>query len=118
MRAPYRDLAVLRRARPEITEPWFGSITVDCDDEQRWLLVDRSGVRVALKLSAVARVIPLGGTSGRYCWKPGPASNSTVVADFARPHRGRHSPPPESHDSHFLRSAHEFLCVAHDFRPS
>ena len=60
----YRDLAALRRARAELTDPWFSGVRVDCDDEQRWLLIDRSGVRVAVNFSDDDRVIPLGGSSG------------------------------------------------------
>jgi maltooligosyltrehalose trehalohydrolase len=60
----YRDLAALRRARAELTDPWFSGVRVDCDDEQRWLLIDRSGARVAVNFSDDDRVIPLGGSSG------------------------------------------------------
>ena len=60
----YRDLAALRRARAELTDPWFSGVRVDCDDDQRWLLIDRSGVRIAVNFSDDDRVIPLGGSSG------------------------------------------------------
>jgi maltooligosyltrehalose trehalohydrolase len=64
MLALYRDLAALRRARAEITDPWFGGVRVECDNDERWLLVDRAGVRIAVNLSDVARTIKLGGAAG------------------------------------------------------
>jgi len=79
MLALYRDLAVLRRARAELTDPWFGNITVDYDDEQRWLLVDRSGVRVAVNLADAERTIPLGGPAG----EPLLTTRGGVVVDGA-----------------------------------
>ena len=64
MLALYRDLAALRRARAELTDPWFGGVRVECDNDERWLLVDRAGVRIAVNLSDVARTIKLGGAAG------------------------------------------------------
>lgn len=62
--ALYRDLAALRRARSEITEPWFGTVAVECDDDQRWLVVNRSGLRIAVNLSDEPRTVPLGSPAG------------------------------------------------------
>lgn len=60
----YRDLAALRRSRAELTDPWFADAAVEFDDAQRWLLVDRSGVRVGVNLSDDVRNVPLGGPAG------------------------------------------------------
>ena len=54
------DLAALRRARAELTDPWFSGVRVDFDDDQRWLLIDRSGVRIAVNFSDDDRVDPAG----------------------------------------------------------
>jgi maltooligosyltrehalose trehalohydrolase len=60
----HRELAALRRARAELTDPWFGNITVDWDDDERWLLIDRSGVRIGVNLADGECVIPLEGPVG------------------------------------------------------
>jgi maltooligosyltrehalose trehalohydrolase len=62
--ALHRELAALRRDRAELTDPWFGDIRVEADDDQRWLLIDRSGVRIAINLSDEPRTVPLGGPAG------------------------------------------------------
>jgi maltooligosyltrehalose trehalohydrolase len=55
----YRDLIALRRARPDLADPRFASVSVTCDEEQRWIAVRRGGLRVAANLSAEPRFIPL-----------------------------------------------------------
>jgi maltooligosyltrehalose trehalohydrolase len=81
MLALYRDLAALRRARAEITDPWFGDVTVDCDDDERWLLVNRSGVRIAVNLADEQRTIPLGNAAGDLLLetKPGAAVDGELL---------------------------------------
>ena len=69
MLALHRELVALRRARAELTDPWFGTVRVDADDEQRWLSIDRAGVRIVVNLSDGDRTIPLDG--------PGPVLLST-----------------------------------------
>lgn len=64
MLALYRELIALRRARAELTDPWFGGVDVTCDDDRRWLLVDRSGVRIAVNLADEERTVPLGAPAG------------------------------------------------------
>ncbi len=46
-----------RVTRPEPTVPRFGRTTVDCDDDQRWLLIHRSGVRIAVNMADDARSV-------------------------------------------------------------
>ncbi len=60
----YRDLAQLRRARAELTDPRFGRNLVEFDDDDRWLLINRSGLRIAVNISDDTRSIPLGGPAG------------------------------------------------------
>ncbi|MEP6560887.1 MAG: DUF3459 domain-containing protein, partial [Nakamurella sp.] len=64
MLALYRSLAVLRRARPELTDPRFNRNIVDCDDDERWLLINRSGVQIAVNFADEDRTIALGGPTG------------------------------------------------------
>ena len=62
--ALYRQLAQLRRDRAELTDPRFTNTFVDFDDDGRWLLVNRSGLRIAVNMSDDARTVPLGGSAG------------------------------------------------------
>jgi len=64
MLALYRALAVLRRSRPELTDPRFNRNLVDYDDDEKWLLVSRSGLRIAVNFADEDRTIALGGPSG------------------------------------------------------
>ena len=48
-------LAALRRAQPELTDPRFDRNVVDFDEDERWLLVDRSGLRIAVNMSDETR---------------------------------------------------------------
>src|ERR1700712_4392523 len=60
----YRQLAVLRRTRAELTDPRFHRNSVDFDDEQKWLLIDRSGLRIAVNISDETRNITLAEPAG------------------------------------------------------
>jgi len=55
----YRSLIALRRERPELSDPRFASIDVYFDEEERWILVGRSGLHVAANLSGEARKVRL-----------------------------------------------------------
>jgi len=64
MLALYRALAVLRRSRAELTDPRFNRNMVDFDDDEKWLLVNRSGLRIGVNFADEDRTIALGGPSG------------------------------------------------------
>lgn len=68
----YRELAALRRARAELTDPWFGTVDAAFDDDERWLLIDRSGLRIAVNLADEPRTVPLGGPAGPVLLTTGP----------------------------------------------
>ena len=55
----YRDLIALRRSRPELTDPRFVRNVTDHDDDDRWLLLDRSGLRIVVNFSDELRTITL-----------------------------------------------------------
>ncbi len=55
----YRELLALRRARPELTDPRFDRIAVSCDDDQRWIAIDRGGIVTAANVSDGPRTIPV-----------------------------------------------------------
>jgi maltooligosyltrehalose trehalohydrolase len=46
----YRDLIALRKAYPELAGPRLDRVTVDFDEEARWIVVHRGTLRVAANL--------------------------------------------------------------------
>ena len=55
----YRSLLALRRARAELTDPRLNLVRADYDEQARWLLVTRAGLRIAANLGAAPVRIPL-----------------------------------------------------------
>ncbi len=70
--ALHRDLSRLRRERAELTDPRFGRNQVQVDDDERWLMMDRSGVRVLLNFADEERTVPLATPAGRVLLETGP----------------------------------------------
>jgi maltooligosyltrehalose trehalohydrolase len=58
----YRRLIALRRQRPELTDPRLDTVEVAHDEEARWLVVTRGGLRVAVNLAADRQALPLDGS--------------------------------------------------------
>jgi maltooligosyltrehalose trehalohydrolase len=65
----YRSLIALRRARPELANPWLPGLRVDHDDEARWIVLHRTApgrgrgrgsLAVAVNLAEHAATVPLG----------------------------------------------------------
>ncbi len=54
----YRRLATVRRDRPELTDPRFDRTAVSYDEQSQWLLMDRSGVLVAVNFSDEEHILP------------------------------------------------------------
>ena len=87
------SLAALRRARPELTDPRFGHTTVEFDDDERWLLIDRSGVRIAVNFSdEITHRSRWRHRPDRCCWPP---ARRPSRAATSRP--CRRTPPSSSH---------------------
>ncbi len=55
----YQELAALRRSRQELTDPRFSRNHASFDDDQQWLLVERSGLQIVVNMSDETRTIPL-----------------------------------------------------------
>jgi malto-oligosyltrehalose trehalohydrolase len=56
----YRELLALRRTRPELTDPRLDRVTVDFDEDARWLTVRRGCLRIAANLGTGTVRLPLG----------------------------------------------------------
>ena len=55
----YRQLIALRRARPELTDPRFDRVRVRFDEDERWLVVHRSGVQIVINIGGAEVCVPL-----------------------------------------------------------
>jgi maltooligosyltrehalose trehalohydrolase len=56
----YRELIALRKARPELSDPWLDEVEVDVDEEARTLVLHRGGLRLAVNLGDEPASIALG----------------------------------------------------------
>jgi maltooligosyltrehalose trehalohydrolase len=55
----YRDLIALRRAHPELTDPWLGRLRVDLDEDARWMVLHRGQLSVLVNLGDRPVTIPM-----------------------------------------------------------
>ncbi len=55
----YRNLLTLRHSRPELTDPRLDRVHVDYDETERWIRVDRGGLRVVVNLTPEQRTVPV-----------------------------------------------------------
>ncbi|QNG18550.1 malto-oligosyltrehalose trehalohydrolase [Rhodococcus triatomae] len=76
--ACYRSLLQLRRTRPEITDPWLEHLSVDYDEDARWIVVHRGPLRLACNLGSSPVTVPAGGTP--LVWWDAPTSDETGSA--------------------------------------
>ena len=67
--ATYRELIALRKARPELSDPWLDEVDVDVDDDARTIVLHRGGLRLAVNLGDDAVTFDLGRRSGGCCWR-------------------------------------------------
>jgi maltooligosyltrehalose trehalohydrolase len=58
----YRRLIALRRSRPELADPRLDQVFVAYDEDARWLVLTRGGLRVAVNLAGERQAVPLDGT--------------------------------------------------------
>ena len=57
--AVYRDLLRLRRSWPQLTDPRFDRVGVSCDEDARWLLLDRGGLQIIVNLGDGVATVPV-----------------------------------------------------------
>ena len=61
----YRELIALRRAWPELSDPWLDKLDVDFDEDSRTVVLHRGRLRVAVNLGGAAVSIDLHAPVGR-----------------------------------------------------
>jgi maltooligosyltrehalose trehalohydrolase len=69
----YRSLIAMRRERPELTDPRLDRVAVDYDEDARWLVVHRGGLRIACNVSDTAQAVPLRSEAGTVVLSSGTA---------------------------------------------
>ncbi|GBG38538.1 malto-oligosyltrehalose trehalohydrolase [Mycobacterium montefiorense] len=57
----YRGLIALRRNHPDIADPWLAHLTVDYDEELRWITLSRGQLRIVCNLGAEPVTVPVAG---------------------------------------------------------
>ena len=75
----YRDLIALRRNDPDMADPWLDHLTVDHDEEQRWISVYRGRLRIVCNLGAEPVKVPVAGDVVLAWGDPTVDSVSTVL---------------------------------------
>jgi maltooligosyltrehalose trehalohydrolase len=60
----YQELIALRRARPELSDPWLYRLGVDVRETDRTIVLRRGELRVAVNLGAAPAVVALGKPAG------------------------------------------------------
>ncbi|MEU7145485.1 malto-oligosyltrehalose trehalohydrolase [Nocardia sp. NPDC046473] len=81
----YRKLLALRRERPELTDPWLTHISVDYDENARWIVVHRGALKLVCNLSEDQVTVPVTGFS-LLSWEPpteGPSATTIPAHSFA-----------------------------------
>ncbi|MFE9579703.1 malto-oligosyltrehalose trehalohydrolase [Nocardia sp. NPDC006044] len=81
----YRKLLALRRDRPELTDPWLTHISVDYDENARWIVVHRGALKLVCNLSEDQVTVPVTGIS-LLSWEPptlGPSATTLPAHSFA-----------------------------------
>jgi maltooligosyltrehalose trehalohydrolase len=75
----YRDLIALRRDDPEMADPWLDHLTVDYDEDQRWIAVSRGRLRIVCNLGAESVKVPVTGEVVLAWGEPTVDGDSTVL---------------------------------------
>jgi len=57
----YRDLIALRHSEADLADPWLEHLTVDYDEDQRWIMMGRNRLVIACNLNTKATKVPVSG---------------------------------------------------------
>ena len=57
----YRDLIALRHSEPAMADPWLTHLTIDYDEEQRWIIMRRGPIAIACNLGTEDVDVPAAG---------------------------------------------------------
>ncbi|MEJ3404714.1 malto-oligosyltrehalose trehalohydrolase [Rathayibacter sp. YIM 133350] len=81
----HRRLAALRRERAELTDPSYFTTAALCDEDARWLRMDRGSLRILVNFADEERELPLDGPAAVLLeTRPGTALRDTAALVPAR----------------------------------
>lgn len=75
----YRDLIALRHRDPDLADPWLEHLTVDYDEELRWIMLSRGRLRIACNLGDQPVTVPVAGDVVLAWGEPSPGGGVTVL---------------------------------------
>ncbi|OBF65787.1 malto-oligosyltrehalose trehalohydrolase [Mycobacterium sp. 852002-51971_SCH5477799-a] len=75
----YRDLIALRRNHPDMADPWLDHLTVDYNEDQRWISLSRGRLRIVCNLGAEPVRVPVSGTVVLAWDEPAVDADGTVL---------------------------------------
>ncbi|MEZ0353435.1 malto-oligosyltrehalose trehalohydrolase [Mycobacterium sp. pR1184] len=75
----YRDLIALRHNDPDLGDPWLEHLTVDYDEEQRWITLSRGQLRIACNLGDQPVTVPAAGDVVLAWGEPTAGDGATVL---------------------------------------
>jgi maltooligosyltrehalose trehalohydrolase len=73
----YRTLIALRRNLPDLTDPRLSTLDVTYDETDRWLILHRGTLRLAVNLAAEPRLLPLDRPARAILLSPHPETHHT-----------------------------------------
>jgi maltooligosyltrehalose trehalohydrolase len=76
----YRDLIALRQGEPDLADPWLDHMSIDYDEQQRWIVVHRGALAIACNLGPDAVAVPVAGEVVLAWGQPGVGPQTTQLA--------------------------------------
>ncbi len=75
----YRQLIALRRNEPDLADPWLDHMSIDFDEQQRWIIMHRGKLSIACNLGTDTVSIPVTGEVVSAWGEPGVGTESTAL---------------------------------------
>ncbi|GLE51457.1 malto-oligosyltrehalose trehalohydrolase [Mycobacterium montefiorense] len=79
----YRGLIALRRNHPDIADPWLAHLTVDYDEELRWITLSRGQLRIVCNLDAEPVTVPVAGDVVLAWGEPTSSGEGTALEGYS-----------------------------------
>ncbi|MDF3336089.1 malto-oligosyltrehalose trehalohydrolase [Mycolicibacterium septicum] len=76
----YRELIALRRTEPDLADPWLDHMSIDFDEQQRWIVLHRGALSIACNLGSEAVSVPVTGELLAAWEEPDIGSGATILA--------------------------------------
>jgi maltooligosyltrehalose trehalohydrolase len=74
----YRDLIALRHNDPDLADPWLEHLTVDFDEDLRWIALSRGQLRIVCNLGTEPVTVPVAGDAV-FAWGEATGSGEGTV---------------------------------------